>query len=271
MTNRVVPMIHVPDVKATVNWYERIGFTVCDTYGEDGEGLSFAILSFGESELMFNSGGQRSGARRREVDLYIYTESVDELFESLKDRVAVVEPPHDTFYGMREFIIRDNNGFWLTFGQPSAFEMLMAGVHGRNPELVRNAIESGNLSLEALTSALSVTSGDSRNEQIAELLRSAGATPPVIVSVQKLQSYAGTYQNEQGMSFDITLADETLIANPAGQRSSNLVAIDERTFRPAAFDGISITFITEDGRTTGLTYRQGSVETNLRKISSTDS
>ena len=24
---------------------------------------------------------------------------------------------HDTFYGMREFIIRDLNRFWVTFGQ----------------------------------------------------------------------------------------------------------------------------------------------------------
>ncbi len=26
--------------------------------------------------------------------------------------------PYDAFYGMREFIIRDCNGFWITFGQP---------------------------------------------------------------------------------------------------------------------------------------------------------
>jgi len=36
----------------------------------------------------------------------------------LKDRVEVVEGPHDTFYGMREFIIRDINRLWITFGQP---------------------------------------------------------------------------------------------------------------------------------------------------------
>jgi hypothetical protein len=28
-----------------------------------------------------------------------------------------VEDLHDTFYGMREFILRDCNGFWITFGQ----------------------------------------------------------------------------------------------------------------------------------------------------------
>ena len=117
MTNKVVPMIHVPNVMATVDWYQTIGFTVINTYDDDGDGLSFAILSYGSSQVMFNSGGQPSTSRRREVDLYVYAGNVDDLFQTLKDRVEVVEEPHDTFYGMREFIIRDLNQFWITFGQ----------------------------------------------------------------------------------------------------------------------------------------------------------
>ena len=117
MTRKVVPMIHVPDVHATVDWYKGIGFIVLDTYDDGGEGLSFAILSFGDTEVMFNSGGQPSESRRREVDLYVYSDNVDELFHSLKDRVEVVEGLHNTFYGMREFIIRDLNRFWMTFAQ----------------------------------------------------------------------------------------------------------------------------------------------------------
>jgi len=117
MTTKVVPMIHVPDVRATVDWYKAVGFTVLDTYDDGGKGLSFAILSFGNTEVMFNSGGQPSTHRRREVDLYVYADNVDELFQTLKDRVDVVEGLHDTFYGMREFIIRDLNRFWMTFGQ----------------------------------------------------------------------------------------------------------------------------------------------------------
>lgn len=31
MTKRVVPMMHVPDVAATVDWYRDIGFTVVAT------------------------------------------------------------------------------------------------------------------------------------------------------------------------------------------------------------------------------------------------
>lgn len=118
---KVTPMIHVPDVRATVDWYEQIGFEVRSTYGDGAAtGLSFAIIKFGASEVMFNADGETSDKHRREVDLYVETEGVDELYENLKDRVDVFETPHDTFYGMREFTIRDLNRFWITFGQPIA-------------------------------------------------------------------------------------------------------------------------------------------------------
>ena len=120
MTETVTPMIHVPDVRATVDWYRHIGFQVTDTYDDGGDGLSFAILSFGASQVMFNSGGQPSAQRRREVDLYINVESVDDVSRRLEGRVEVVKGTHETFYGMREFIVRDLNGFWVTFGQDVA-------------------------------------------------------------------------------------------------------------------------------------------------------
>ena len=117
MAQKVVPMIHVPDVSATVDWYLEIGFEVQNTYDDGGDGLSFAILSAADSAVMFNGGGKSSDAWRREVDLYIYSDDVDALYEKLHSQVDIVEDLHDTFYGMREFILRDLNGFWITFGQ----------------------------------------------------------------------------------------------------------------------------------------------------------
>ena len=113
---RVVPMILVPDVRTTVDWYQSIGFTVNYTFDDGGDAPSFAGLSFGRGDVLFSSGGQPSQQRRREVDLYIYA-NVDDLYRSLKDRVEIIEGLHDTFYRMREFIIRDLNWFWVTFGQ----------------------------------------------------------------------------------------------------------------------------------------------------------
>ncbi|HEV7504462.1 MAG TPA: VOC family protein [Thermoanaerobaculia bacterium] len=119
MAEKVVPMIHVPDVSATADWYQSIGFKVIRTNEEDGE-VNWALLSFGGSEVMFSSGGQPSTSFRREVDLYVHVDDVDDLYRRLEGRVEVVESPHDTFYGMRELIIRDLNRFWMTFGQPYA-------------------------------------------------------------------------------------------------------------------------------------------------------
>ncbi len=110
-------MIHVPDVRATVDWYTSIGFTLDRQNEEDGE-INWAKLTIGNSEVMFQSGGKPSTEHRREVDLYILTDNADDLYGRFKDRVQIVEDPHDTFYRMREFIIRDFNGFWVSFGQP---------------------------------------------------------------------------------------------------------------------------------------------------------
>jgi ribosomal protein S18 acetylase RimI-like enzyme/uncharacterized glyoxalase superfamily protein PhnB len=182
VTKKMVPMIHVPDVRATVDWYQDIGFTVTDSYGNDADGLSFAVLSFGSSEVMFNQGGQPSTKHRREVDLYLYTDDVDELYQRLKDRVEVVEEPHDKFYGRREVIIRDLNRFWITFSQPSLFAKLMSGVMEGNTELVRSALKSGVLNPESLAAALTAASvGDKMNAEIAELLKEAGAVRTPII------------------------------------------------------------------------------------------
>jgi uncharacterized glyoxalase superfamily protein PhnB len=117
MPQQVVPIIHVGDVKATADWYVSIGFKLIRQNEEDGE-MNWASLTFGDSEIMLDCGGKPSTAHRRELDLYIHAAAIDELHAKLKDQVNVVEDPHDTFYGMREFIIRDLNGFWITFGQP---------------------------------------------------------------------------------------------------------------------------------------------------------
>ena len=117
MTQTIVPMIHVPDVRATADWYTSIGFKVRASNVEDGE-MNWAAVTYGDSEFMLNCDGKPSTAHRREVDLYVRAQNVDRLYGQLKGRVQVVQVPYDAFYGMREFIIRDNNGFWITFGQP---------------------------------------------------------------------------------------------------------------------------------------------------------
>ncbi len=83
MAEKVVPMIHVTDVRATVDWYQSIGFTLHRTNEEDGD-LNWALLSFGGSEIMFDSGGKPSTSFRRELDLYVHVDDVDGLYQRLE-------------------------------------------------------------------------------------------------------------------------------------------------------------------------------------------
>jgi len=265
MSERVVPMIHVPDVAATVDWYRNIGFTVVETYGHDGKGLSFAILAFGNTQVMFNQGGRTSEQRRREVDLYVYTNDVEDVYERLKDRVEVVEGLHDTFYGMRELIIRDLNRFWITFGQLSSYGMLMDAVREGEAGLVRAALNRGGLKPEALTNAL-VAADAGGNNEIVELLQQAGASPPPALDEGVLQAYAGNYKSEAGMQVEMNLSQGTLYAIQSGQQRLRLIAMDEVTFRPVAFEGVTVRFNVADGKTTGFVLQDGTSATQLQRV-----
>ena len=266
MSKNVVPMIHVPDVRATVEWYESIGFNVVAKYGNEADGLSFAIVSFGAGQVMFNQDGELSSKRRREVDLYVYAEDVDDIYARLKDRVEVVEGPHNTFYGMREVIIRDLNRFWITFGQESMFGLLANGITEAKPELVRKAIDSGQLKPETLNVALAFVLANKKGDEIVQLLREAGATPSPEVPIETLESYAGKYQGEHGPEVNMTVKDGRLYAAPGAQQPMSIWPLDQRTFKPIAFDGATITFNVEDGRTVGLTFIQDGHRNELRRI-----
>lgn len=254
-------MIHVPDVRATVEWYKSIGFEVVATYADEtGEGLSFAIVSFGSSRVMFNQCGETSTKHRREVDLYIYTDGVDELYEGLKERVEVVEGPHDTFYGMREVIIRDLNRFWITFGEESAFAKLMSGVSESKPEQVREAI--GRLDSETRNAALAAALSINKDSEAARILQSAGATPPPEIDAETMQSYVGNYKGDQGMAAEISIREGRLYVTPAGQQPMSLWPLDQRTFKPVAIAGAKIIFNVEKE---SLTFIQDGFSMELKR------
>ncbi len=139
MGSSITPMIHVPDVLETAGWYETLGFKLvswhaCETDAlgtgplPSNASLDWALLRWGDDGVMLSAGGVRSDAKRRDVDLYIHLnpasedQGVDALFAGLKDKAEVIEQPYDAFHGNREPIIRDLNGFWITFAEPIRVE-----------------------------------------------------------------------------------------------------------------------------------------------------
>jgi hypothetical protein len=143
--------------------------------------------------------------------------------------------------------------------------MLMGGVHGNKPEAVRKAIQSGQLELETLHIALAAALSKNHDE-VVEILKDAGATPPPTISIETLQSYAGTYQGDLGPVVEITLQDGQLFAAPGAQKPVSLWPLDQNTFKPIAFDNAAVIFRVEDGKTVGLTFIQDGFRNEFRRI-----
>jgi catechol 2,3-dioxygenase-like lactoylglutathione lyase family enzyme len=265
MAERVVPMIHVVDVRATASWYESIGFDLVESYGNGGDGLSFAIMAFGATQVMFNAGGRASTQRRRDVDLYVYTQHVDELHQRLKDGVTVIDGPHDTFYGMREVIIRDPNGFWITFAEFTAGAMLMAGVHDGDAALVGAALACGGLTRERLSAALVAATASGVGE-IADMLRAAGAVAPPSLSTEMLDRHVGRYEGDEHTRVEITRDQVALQARVGAEPAMPLLPIDDTTFRPSAYDDAVVKFEMENGKTTGLVFTMGHNAMRLTRV-----
>ena len=148
----------------------------------------------------------------------------------------------------------------------SASDVLMTGVREGNTELVEVALARGTVKPETLTMALASALNDKEKAAIAEMLKKAGAMPPPEIDVAILQSYVGKYKNEQGTEISVTLKDGKISVVPPGQQPLGLMAVDNVTFRPTAFDGLLITMNVDAGKVTGFTLKQGTTTQIFKRM-----
>jgi ankyrin repeat protein len=145
-------------------------------------------------------------------------------------------------------------------------EVLLKGARDGNAAFVRVALDRGGAKAETLTAALSAVMGDDKKTEIAEMLKKAGAVPPLTVDAETLQSYVGKYRSEQGTDIAVTLKDGRLFATAAGQTPFGLIAMNQTTFRPTDFDGLTITFIVEGGKAVAFTLKRGDTATQFKRV-----
>lgn len=116
----------VENVNETINYYHAIlGFEKISSVPEDGD-LVWASMKKDNVEIMFQEEenlkkdlpGLSSESPGGGSTLFLKITGVDDLHDSIYEKVDVVDSLRDTFYGMREFTIRDINGYYLTFAEP---------------------------------------------------------------------------------------------------------------------------------------------------------
>ncbi len=132
----LTPNLAVDNIKDTVHFYTNtLGFTLkmaVTTEGQmhpslqDGNEYMWANVVNGGAEIMFQTAKSFQDefpfidASRMHASgtFYIQVEGIDPLFTACTGKVNITSPLTTTFYGMKEFYIKDNNGYNLCFGEP---------------------------------------------------------------------------------------------------------------------------------------------------------
>jgi hypothetical protein len=180
----------------------------------------------------------------------------------------------DTFYGATPMTWALNGKhvevirLLLEKSADDAEDVLMQGARDSDENLVKLALDRGGIKPEALTVALATSEGNEKNAGIIEMLKKAGAQPPLAIDAATLQSYAGKYKGDAGPEITITVKEGKLVVNGFGPRDVALMPLDKTTFRPLAFGGITLTFNVEADKVTGLTFKQGPTTNQMKRLAS---
>jgi catechol 2,3-dioxygenase-like lactoylglutathione lyase family enzyme len=111
--NRVIPMLPVRSVPASVDFYRKLGFIVETRSDEWG----WAMLSLGECRLMIDQSINLHPGAPRDSVLYLYPDDIREYHKMVRESGLELPDLDVTFYGMTEFRIDDPDGNRLWVGQ----------------------------------------------------------------------------------------------------------------------------------------------------------
>jgi catechol 2,3-dioxygenase-like lactoylglutathione lyase family enzyme len=111
--NRLIPMLPVKSMPVSVEFYQKLGFSV-ETRNDD---WGWAMLRFDECRLMVDQSiNVKPGAARLSV-IYLYPENVVEYHQQLRRNGLTIPDLDVTFYGMTEFRYDDPDGNRLWIGE----------------------------------------------------------------------------------------------------------------------------------------------------------
>lgn len=133
--NKLSPNLMVKDVREAVEFYENLGFktimavpesqdVILDSLDTD-KPIVYALVKNGNVEIMF----QASDSFKKDIpalkdmtygascSFYIEVKDVETLYTRVKNKVDIAKELFTTWYGMKEFYVRDNNGYILAFAE----------------------------------------------------------------------------------------------------------------------------------------------------------
>ena len=111
--NRLVPMLPVKSMPASVAFYEKLGFAV----ERRDDHWGWAMLRSGECRVMLDQSINVHPDAPRQSVLYLYPENIAEYHAQVRRNGLEVPDLETTFYGMTEFRLGDPDGNRLWIGE----------------------------------------------------------------------------------------------------------------------------------------------------------
>jgi len=122
----ISPELFVPDVTEAVKFYtEKLGFAAFRVERQ-GDREIFAIVVMANAVVMFAAdhlyqamGSRVESPRGVAIDIRVVVDDVDAVYgRCIENGVTIVHDIGDRYYGLRDFVIADLNGFRLRFAAP---------------------------------------------------------------------------------------------------------------------------------------------------------
>ena len=116
----IAPQLRTTDMASSIRFYtEKLGFDVEFRYEDFYAGIRAGGQVFHLKQVCDKDPSIEFVANGGHLHIYFETEGVDDLAETLKLRgISFVNEVHETAWSTREFVIRDDQGHTLYFGEP---------------------------------------------------------------------------------------------------------------------------------------------------------
>jgi hypothetical protein len=155
----------------------------------------------------------------------------------------------------------------LDHGAKSPAIVVVEGAQEGKAEFVKIGLAKGPIDKESLSRALAAAI-KAKNNEIADLLKAAGAVPPEPVKTVELepailQGYLGTYSGGRGgteFEMAFTVKGSTLSGVFSGQPALTYAPSDKTHFHSVEFEGINLEFTSD-----GFKLKQGGQEIEFKR------
>ena len=115
----LVPLADVRDMRASITFYEKLGFTVSNSVTADGEQApNWCWLRSESAQLMLATRSEWTGGDRQRILFYTYCDSIEATHALLAERGIEVGPITIPFYNPGgEFQVTDPDGYVIWVAQ----------------------------------------------------------------------------------------------------------------------------------------------------------